>query len=574
MISWYRNIVGFVILIACLSCKQEQVRPNVLIILTDDQGWGDVGYNGNDILETPNLDELAQESKVFDRFYVSPVCAPTRASLLTGRYHLSTGVSWVTHRKEVMRSDEVTIAEILKDEGYRTGLFGKWHNGKQFPQDPISQGFETFYGFKDGHLNNYFNPELLDGDNSVTPEGYITDILTEKAIEFIDSQEDPFFCYLAINTPHSPFQVPDKYFNKYQSKGLEDRLSCIYGMVENIDDNVGLILNQLKKSKKLENTIVIFLSDNGPNGDRYNGGLKGIKSHIDEGGVRVPAIIKYDKIGWNDGKRISNMSTHLDLLPTILDLTGIERSDIEYDGISLKSVIENDYDDDRKFYTHQVIRKFDTIPGAVRTSKYLLALKPDSKELFDLQADPGQTQNIYDKESKLADQLEDDYFTWFKEVTNKGIEPPKIETGHAQVEQILFPAQEIYTRFNLDFYGKEGWSNDYLIHFTDSSIASWQTNSVSVADYEILIKASGSSNSIGAKLNGKEVLTKNIESPLSKIKLPSPDKVERGEVYAYQWPEISLGTMTLEPGVNEIGITAKGAENFELKSLILKKLKP
>ena len=214
----------FVFIFGCNShLLSDKNPPNVILIMTDDQGWGDLGFHGNDSIYTPNIDQLARNSARFERFYVSPVCAPTRASLLTGRYHLRTGTSWVTHRKEVMRQQEITIAELLKREGYSTGCFGKWHNGEQYPNDPIGQGFDTFVGFKAGHWNNYFNTTLSHDEESLETSGFITDVLTDAAIQFMEeNQNDPFFCYIPYNAPHSPFQLPNKYFDKYKVLGLTD----------------------------------------------------------------------------------------------------------------------------------------------------------------------------------------------------------------------------------------------------------------------------------------------------------------------------------------------------------------
>ncbi len=556
-----------------MGCRKSKDQPNVVIILTDDQGWGDVGYNGNEILETPNLDLLAYQSIRFDRFYVSPVCAPTRASLLTGRYHLSTGVSWVTHRKEVMRQDEQTIAELLKTAGYNTGMFGKWHNGQQYPHDPTGQGFDTFVGFKEGHLNNYFNTTLTNGSLEVKTSGYVPDVLTDLAIEYMGDQKTPFLCYLALNTPHSPFQVPDHYFDKYKNKGLDDRTACIYGMIENIDDNVGKVIQFLRDTKQLEHTIVIFLSDNGPNGKRFNGGLMGIKSHVDEGGVKVPALIKYDQRKWNTGRSIDRMATHLDLLPTIVELTDVNVPEIETDGISLVPIVEQEATIDRMFFTHQVIRKFDTIPGAVRTNRYLLTMKPDGTQLFDLQKDPHQQLDIAAAHPDQVNELHKEYQQWFKASIAKGIVPELIETGHTQVEEVSFPAEQVSERVDLTFQGMEGWANDYLIQFTDSSMAAWETRTIHPMAYEIIAEISGTAHSVNVAVNDM-VLSKPLENFLNKTEKPSNDRVVRGEVYEYHWPKVSLGTVKLQPGVNALRLSVRNPEKFELKSLKLKQIKP
>jgi len=191
-------------------------KPNVLLILTDDQGWGDVTSHGNDVIDTPVMDSLAASGARFDRFFVSPVCAPTRASLLTGRYHPRTGVHGVTRGYETMRSNEVTLARVFKNAGYATGCFGKWHNGAHYTYHPNGKGFDEFLGFCAGHWNNYFDTNLERNGQQIKVKGYITNVLTDAALKFMeDSKDDPFFCYVPYNCPHGPFQVPDKYFDKY-----------------------------------------------------------------------------------------------------------------------------------------------------------------------------------------------------------------------------------------------------------------------------------------------------------------------------------------------------------------------
>ena len=191
-----------------------------MLVLTDDQGYGDVRSHGNELIDTPVHDRIAAEGVRFDRFFVSPVCAPTRASLLTGRYHIRTGVHGVTRGHETMRADEVTIAELLRGAGYATGAFGKWHNGSQYPHHPNGQGFDEFLGFCAGHWNNYFDTALDHNGTMVKSDGFIIDTLTDAAIEFIEANHKrPFFCYIPYNTPHTPWQVPERYWQKISGQG-------------------------------------------------------------------------------------------------------------------------------------------------------------------------------------------------------------------------------------------------------------------------------------------------------------------------------------------------------------------
>ena len=308
-------------------------RPNVLLILTDDQGWGDLSMHGGP-LATPQLDRLAAEGAQFERFYVSPVCAPTRSSLLTGRYHWRTGVHGVTRGQENMRSDEATIAEIFSRSGYATGCFGKWHNGASYPLDPVGQGFDRFVGFCAGHWNNYFDTTLRDSrrlptgrvqSRMVPTDGYITDVLTDAAIGFIQRQAGrPFLCYVPYNAPHWPPQVPDRFYDKFAARPeLDPKEKAAYAMVENIDENVGRLLKKLDEHGLADNTIVVFVTDNGANSDRWDGEMRGAKGSIHEGGIRVPCFVRWPgKV--DAGRVIGTAAMHIDLLPTLAGLCGVD----------------------------------------------------------------------------------------------------------------------------------------------------------------------------------------------------------------------------------------------------------
>ncbi|NNE91597.1 MAG: sulfatase-like hydrolase/transferase, partial [Verrucomicrobiales bacterium] len=280
-------------------------KPNVVIFLTDDQGWGDLSLNGNSNLETPHIDSLAKDGAMFERFYVQPVCSPTRAEFLTGRYHPRTGVYSTSAGGERLDLDETTIADVFQAAGYKTGAYGKWHNGMQFPYHPNARGFDDFYGFCSGHWGDYFSPMLEHNNQIVTGEGFCIDDFTNQAMDFMEAAGDsPFFVYLPCNTPHSPMQVPDKYWEEFKDKELELHnrdpkkevdlhLRCALAMCENIDDNVGRVLKKLDDLGETENTIVLFFHDNGPNGVRWNGDMKGKKGSTDEGGVRSPLLVKW-----------------------------------------------------------------------------------------------------------------------------------------------------------------------------------------------------------------------------------------------------------------------------------------
>ena len=399
MSMYFTRLVACLLVVCVIGLNKATVNaapPNVLMIMTDDQGWGDLGCHQNPLIETPVLDQLASQSVCLDRFYVSPVCAPTRAALLTGRYPERGGVSGVTRRREVLRAEEQTIAELFAAAGYRTGCFGKWHNGAQMPMHPNGQGFEEFFGFCGGHFNLYDDPLLERNGKSVATKGYITDVITDAAIEFIQQSADrPFLCYVPFNAPHGPFQVPQPLFEKYHQAGkLPEKTAAVYAMVDNIDTNVGRLLATLDQQGLAKNTIVLFLTDNGPNGKRYNGGMRGAKGSVHEGGCRVPCYIRWPQR--IEPSKIQQITAHIDLLPTLagwcdVDLPG----SLELDGQDLSQLIAEGHDgslQDRCLLTirHQSDVGMQFHRAAARDKQFRLTIENGKPALFDLLADPGQ----------------------------------------------------------------------------------------------------------------------------------------------------------------------------------------
>src|SRR5688572_20798457 len=348
-------------------------QPNVLLIISDDQGYGDLSLHGNLHLRTPNLDRLATNGIQFERFFVGSVCAPTRASLLTGRYSLRTGVRGVTRGEETMRSEEVTVAEALRAGGYRNGYFGKWHNGENFPHTPQGQGFDEQFGFNLGHWNNYFDTTLKRNGRPEKTRGFITDVLTDEALRFIDTNRArPFLCFVSYNVPHSPFQCPDRYFDPHKRAGLSDYQASVYGMLENMDDNIGRLLGKLDELKLRENTIVVFLTDNGANGQRYNAGMRGWKNNLHEGGTRVPFFISWPA-RWKVPRQVPEIAAHIDVFPTLVELCGVPTPQtLPQDGRSLVPLIDrktNGWPDRVFFQQWQAGPRAERI-GSVRTQRF------------------------------------------------------------------------------------------------------------------------------------------------------------------------------------------------------------
>jgi arylsulfatase A-like enzyme len=341
-------------------------RPNVVVFLADDQGWGDLSVHGNTNLQTPHLDALARDGARFEHFYVCPVCSPTRAEFLTGRYHPRGGVWGVSTGGERLNLDERTIGQVFQDAGYATALFGKWHNGSQYPYHPNGRGFEEFYGFTSGHWGDYFSPPLEHNGRPVRGQDYLADDLTDHALAFVEqNRERPFFCYVAFNTPHSPMQVPDRWWDRLKDRELKLRYAgpqredvamtrAALAMCENLDWNVGRLLQKLDDLKLAERTVVLYFSDNGPNSWRWNGGMRGRKGSTDEGGVRAPLLVRWTG-HIKPGTKVPQIAAAIDLLPSLTELAGIPiKGGKALDGASLAPLLlgRNVSWPDRPIFSH------------------------------------------------------------------------------------------------------------------------------------------------------------------------------------------------------------------------------
>jgi len=335
-----------------IAAQQQHVRskPNIVLLLTDDQGYCDLSLHGNPILKTPVLDDFARESTVFTHFYASPYCVPTRASLMTGRYNYRVGVA--INGSKSMFAEEVTLAESLKEAGYATALYGKWHLGDQYPHRPIDQGFDEVIRHTAGSIgvypegNSNFDPVLLENGKYKQFKGYSMDLYTDAALKFVERNKDrPFFLYLATNLPHRPLEALDEDAALYRQQGITGKTDEVYGMIANIDRNFDRILKKLKALGLEENTIVVFMSDNGPtdlDDDRWRLGLRGRKVYVWEGGIRVPFMVRWPAM-FEGGRKIDTIAAHIDLMPTLLEACGIDPpQNVQFDGISLMPLLRSD----------------------------------------------------------------------------------------------------------------------------------------------------------------------------------------------------------------------------------------
>jgi len=521
-------------------------RPNVLLILTDDQGFGDIHSHGNDKLDTPTMDRLAAEGARFDRFYVSPLCAPTRASLLTGRYFLRTGTSWVAQGKETMRADEVTLAQVLKTAGYATACIGKWHNGEVYPHHPLGKGFDDFFGFCGGGISNYFDVLLEHNGQPVETQGFITDVLTDQALRFIEANRGkPFFCYVPYNAPHSPFQVPDKYFDKYKARGFDDRTASIYGMVENVDDSVARLLAKLDELALAANTIVVFITDNGPNGPRFNAGMKGAKGSADEGGVRVPCFIRWPgRI--KPGLTIQPIAAHIDILPTLAELCGVKQAKtLPLDGVSLVPLLEGRAAGWPERTLFEV--------GAARTPRWRLRLggkKASRPQLYDMVADPGQKTDVAAQHPDVVKALAAAYAAWDKDVRHgqEGM-PPPLPVGHDQAKTVTLRTH-LASVENVE--RQTPWTNGYMKAWTSTKgRVTWALDVVKGGRYDAELVYVCAPADVGAKVRleaGDSRAEAVVDRPADPASLPTRDRVRRGEADIKRWAALRIGAIELKPG--------------------------
>ncbi|UII80778.1 arylsulfatase [Flagellimonas sp. CMM7] len=480
--------IGNIFVLACsclLLCSvkgfaQEKPHPNVILIMTDDQGYGDLGITGNPHVQTPVIDEFAAESVRFNNFYVSPVCAPTRSSLLTGRYSLRTGIRDTYNGGAIMASSEVTIAEILKQGGYKTGVFGKWHLGDNYPSRPNDQGFDESLIHLSGGMGqvgdittyfkgdrSYFDPVLWHNNKKEAYNGYCSDIFTEEAIVFVEKNKDsPFFCYLSFNAPHTPLQVPEKYYQKYKdidpASGFEDDsrpfskmtekdkedARKVYAMVSNIDDNLGKLFKKLDDLNISDNTLVIFMTDNGPQQTRYVGGMRGRKGTVYQGGVRVPFYVRHPS-SFEKNIDIETMASHIDVLPTIAQVCNVDLpKERTIDGKSLLPLImdkEVDWGNRPMFFywTRRYPEPYFNM--ALQKGGYKLVGKTNYNapikdfELFDLVKDPYEQNNIVLENKNLAKDLKAELDGIYNELiaSENLIDQPRIIVGSEQENPII-----------------------------------------------------------------------------------------------------------------------------------------
>lgn len=566
--------VFWVLVCACrLSAADsaDEVPPNFLLIVTDDQGWWDLGSHGNPVLDTPVLDRLAGESVEFTRFYVQPVCAPTRAGLLTGRYYLRTGLYNTRFGGDSLGKGEITLADLLARGGYRSGLFGKWHLGVYAPWHPQSRGFDEFFGLLHGHIEHYDYPtQLWQGREPVAARGYITELLTDAAIHFVRTERQrPFFCYLAYNVPHSPYIVGNAHGTdaegealvaKYVARGTPLREARIYAMIERCDAQVGRLLAALDELELAARTVVLFMSDNGGVHSHYRAGLRGGKGSTYEGGVLSPLLVRWPG-RFAAGSKVDAAVSHVDLLPTLCELAGVDvPSDRPIDGKSIVGLLTEGGGPSPHSYVYHIWDRYRPSlesRWAVADDRYKLVHEPSrGLQLFDLSVDRGEARDLARQLPQQASLLEAEFRRWFTEVTaGQSYLPAPIPVGHAQdnaVEVQASWARVIGDNARYEFRAYdwdtiEGWT-------TPGDAAVWRIEVERPGCYEVSASYGADRTRSGGTFR-VAVGSSNVEATVE----PTADR----NVFIRR----VLGTIELEAGPAELRVEAVRVPSGELMTL-------
>ena len=550
------------------GCTTEKTAgpPNVIIILTDDQAWGDLSVNGNSNISTPNIDALSAAGASLENFYVCAVCSPTRAELLTGRYHFRGGVYSTGGGGERLDMDETTMAEVFKRAGYSTAAYGKWHNGMQYPYHPNGRGFDDYYGFCSGHWGNYHSPMLEHNGEIVQGEGFIIDDFTNHGLAFMEEHSDePFFLYLPFNTPHTPFQAPEEYWERYKDKEIKmlsesdkediNDTRAALAMCENIDWNMGRILAKTEELGIENNTIVIYFSDNGPAMWRWNDGMKGKKGSVDEGGVRSPMFIKWpQKI--EAGKKVNRLVSVTDLLPTLSEMCNIPyETNHSLDGISVKESLMEDVVEweDRYLLNYWGGRL------SIRSQKYRLGLQGG---LFDIEADRGQQVDLSEQLPDVKEEMEkvaEDYRIQIKAELPK-VDPRPFYLGHPALKYTQIPARDGKEHGNITRSNRypncSFFSNWTSLH--DS--ITWQVEVPEDGKFRVSLyytcKEGDEGSVVELSVGESKLQFRVVEAWDPPLRGMEEDLTPRIESYIKEWKRVEMGTIDLTAGAFEMSLSA------------------
>lgn len=473
----YKILLFLAIILGANIVKAQTVKkPNVIIVITDDQGYGDLACTGNPIVKTPNLDEFYKQSVRLTDFHVGPTCAPSRSGLMTGRYANRVGVWHTIGGVSILREKEVTMANVFRNNGYETGMFGKWHLGDNYPSRPQDKGFKHVLAHGGGGVgqtpdywgNDYFDDTYFENGEPKRVEGYCTDVWFGEAMEYIEKNKDkPFFCYISANAPHLPYNVPKAYYDKYKNEDIPEKLKKFYGMISNVDDNFKQLQDKLKQLKLDDNTIVIFMTDNGTAAGYkevggkmygYNANMKGIKNSEYEGGHRVPFFISYPAGGISGGRDVNNMLAHLDVLPSLATICNLQLPKLELDGSDISSLLLNKDAVFKRDYlitdSQRVQEPIKWRKSAVMSDKMRLI---NGTELYDISTDPGQDKDLAAQFPDVVAKMRGYYNEWWSSVSTEFNQFPVIIVGSEKENPVILTCHDEHIHDS-----KIPWNQDYI----------------------------------------------------------------------------------------------------------------
>ncbi|MFC5410486.1 arylsulfatase [Larkinella bovis] len=577
-----KRIIGLIGICWLTILNVNAQRPNIVLILTDDQGYGDLGCTGNPWIQTPNIDQLYARSIRFTDFHVATTCAPTRAGLLTGKNCNRVGAWHTIQGRQILRKEEQTLAQLLKNAGYRTGIFGKWHLGDNYPFRPQDRGFDEVLIHGGGGVtqtpdfweNDYFDDTYYHNGKPQKYAGYCTDVWFQEATKFIQSnRKNPFFCYIATNAPHSPFNVDEKYSKPYENNPAIPNAN-FYGMITNIDEQVGRLVEQLKKDGLYENTIFIFMTDNGTSaGVRfdenrkvvagYNAGMRGTKASPYDGGHRVPFILHWPKGGIKQGKDIHQLAAYTDVVPTLLDLCKVPKpKSIDFDGISLKPWIQqNPVKTIERVLVADVQREEFLVKwkqSAVMTPQWRLI---NGTELYDITQDKAQEKSVAQQHPDVVARLKEAYEKWWEKVSIKADEYSRVEVGTPFEPITQLTAHDLHTEA-----GFPAWNQDMVRGGTGVG-GFWALNVAKAGRYQIELRrypiesglSLGASAKQGSDVPGGKPYTAGKPLTIQKARLKLGEK--QLEQAVSNTEVASVFTLELEKGDLDLAASLLDAEN-------------
>lgn len=450
-----RNLLFAYLALVLVDAATAAEKPNVVFVITDDQGYGDLGFTGNPIIQTPHLDKLARESVWLEDYHVAPSCSPTRSAMLTGRWSNRTGVWHTFYARAMMYEDEVTIADHFQAAGYATGMFGKWHLGDHYPYRPQDRGFDEVYCLKGGATgvtadywnNDYFDDHHYHNEKVVKSKGYSTDVFFAAGQRFIADQVEqkkPFFAYISTTAPHKPWVCPPKYAALYPDENKN--AAAFYGMLTNIDDNIGRLRTMLEDQGVADNTIFIFTTDNGSVGPKkFNAGMRGGKISPYEGGHRVPFALHWRRGGYSEHVPVKELTHMTDVLPTLLELCDVSPlKEVPLDGWSFQKLLTGKGDPSFDWESRVVISDSQRIQrpkkwkdSAVMSGKWRLI---NGKELYDIRQDPGQKQNIAREYPDQLAALRKWYENWWAELEPTFSRTSELHLGSPEAPELRITA--------------------------------------------------------------------------------------------------------------------------------------